>query len=59
MKVIYEEFDLKTKKKVIDKYIANTFVENYIDEDDKITVEIEVFFGKKALTIKIFERILN
>ena len=59
MKVIYDEFDLKTKKKVIDKYIANTFVENYIDEDDKITVEIEVFFGKKALTIKIFERILN
>ena len=59
MKVFYEEFDLKTKKKIIDNYIANIFGENHVDEDDKITVEIEVFFGKKALTIKIFARTLN
>ena len=51
----------KLRKKVgkYDQHIANVFGENHIDEDDKITVEIEVFFGKKALTIKIFERILN
>jgi len=59
MKVFYEEFDLKTKKKIIDKHIANIFDENNVDEDDKGTIEIEVFFGKKSVTIKIFDRILN
>ena len=59
MKVFYEEFDLKTKKKDIDKHIANVIGKNHVDEDDKGSIEIEVFFGKKAVTVKIYDRTLN
>ena len=59
MKVFYEEFELKTKKKAIDQHIANILSDNHIDEDDKGSIEIEVFFGKKVVTVKIYDRTLN
>ena len=34
MKVFFEEFELKTKKKVIDNYIAKILCENHVDDDD-------------------------
>ena len=59
MKVFFEEFELKTKKKVIDNYIAKILCENHVDDDDKGHIEIEVFFGKKVVTIKLYDRTLN
>ena len=59
IKIFFEEFELKTKKKIIDNYITKILCENYVDDDDKGHIEIEVFFGKKIVTIKLFDRTLN
>ena len=59
MKIFFDEMDVKTKKKDIENHIYHMLIDNNVDEDDKGEIEVEVFFGKKFITIKVFERTLN
>ena len=59
MKIFFDILEVKTKKKDIENHIYHMLINNDIDEDDKGQIEVEVFFGKKFLTIKVFDRTLN
>jgi len=59
MKVFVEEFDVKNSEPDICRFLENIIESDEFDKDDKCTLEIEIFYGKKIVTVRVFERILN
>ena len=51
---------IENGKSIPDEYRFKIFeTKDEIDKDDRCTLEIEIFFGKKYVTVKVYERILN
>ena len=57
MKTFEKEFSLKTKLETLDKYIRSILKKN--DPDDEIEVYVQDFYGKKIVTVKILDKVLN
>ena len=59
MKIFVEEFDVKNSEPDICRFLESIIESDEFDKDDKCTLEIEIFYGKKIVTVRVFERILN
>tara|TARA_B100001057_G_scaffold349609_1_gene351055 strand:- start:1108 stop:1287 length:180 start_codon:yes stop_codon:yes gene_type:complete len=59
MKIFFEEFEIKNSEPDICQFLEGIINNDEIDKDDRCTLEIEIFFGKKYVTVKVYERILN
>ena len=57
MKIFEKEFSLKTKLETLDRYIRSILKKN--DPDDEIEVYVQDFYGKKIVTVKILDKVLN
>ena len=57
MKTYAKEFTIKTKLEALDQYVRSIL--NKFDPDDEIEVDIQEFDGKKIVSVKILDRILN
>ena len=57
MKTFEKEFDSKTKLEILDLYIRSIL--NKFDPDDEIKVDIQEFYGKQIVNVKIFDRVLH
>ena len=57
MKTFEKEFSLKTKLETLDQYIRSILEKN--DPDDEIEVYIQEFYGKRFVTVKVLDRVLN
>ena len=52
-----KQFNIKTKLEALDQYVRSIL--NKFDPDDEIEVDIQEFDGKKIVSVKILDRILN
>ena len=57
MRIFEKEFNAKTKLETLDHYVRSIL--NKFDLDDEIEVDIQEFDGKKIVSVKILDRILN
>jgi len=57
MKTFEKQFIIKTKLETLDQYVRSIL--NKFDPDDDIEVDIQEFNGKKIVSVKILDRILN
>jgi len=57
MKTFEKQFNIKTKLETLDHYIRSIL--NKFDPDDEIEVSIVDFSGKKIVSVKILDRVLN
>ena len=57
MKTFEKQFNIKTKLEALDQYVRSIL--NKFDPDDEIEVDIQEFDGKKIVSVKILDRILN
>ena len=57
MKTFEKQFNIKTKLETLDRYVRSIL--NKFDPDDEIEVDIQEFDGKKIVSVKILDRILN
>ena len=59
MKVFFEIFDLDHKESEVMKFFESIMSDNNLHPDDKCSLEIESFYGKKYVTIRVYERVIN
>ena len=57
MKTFEKQFNIKTKLETLDQYVRSIL--NKFDPEDEIEVDIQEFDGKKIVSVKILDRILN
>ena len=57
MKTFEKQFNIKTRLETLDQYVRSIL--NKFDPDDEIEVDIQEFDGKKIVSVKILDRILN
>ena len=57
MKTFEKQFNIKTKLETLDQYVRSIL--NKHDPDDEIEVDIQEFYGKKIVNVKILDRVLN
>ena len=57
MKTFEKQFNIKTRLETLDRYVRSIL--NKFDPDDEIEVDIQEFDGKKIVSVKILDRILN
>ena len=57
MQIFEKEFSLKANLETLDQYIRSILKKN--DPDDEIEVYIQEFYGKKIVTVKVLDRVLN
>ena len=52
-----KQFNIKTRLETLDHYVRSIL--NKFDPDDEIEVDIQEFDGKKIVSVKILDRVLN
>ena len=57
MKTFEKQFNIKTKLETLDYYVRSIL--NKFDPDDEIEVDIQEFYGKKIVNVKILDRVLH
>ena len=57
MKTFEKEFSLKTKLETLNQNIRSILKKH--DPDDEIEVYVQDFYGKKIVTVKILDKVLN
>ena len=57
MKIFEKQFNIKTKLETLDYYVRSIL--NKFDPDDEIEVDIQEFYGKKIVNVKILDRVLH
>ena len=41
------------------RFFESIMSDNNLDPDDKCSIEIDTFYGKKYVTIRVYERVIN
>ena len=57
MKTFEKQFNIKTRLETLDQYVRSIL--NKFDPDDEIEVDIQELDGKRIVSVKILDRILN